>query len=293
MNNKISIIITAYKESKTIGAIIKSAETDSPHAEIIIIAPDRETLSVAEKFTQKNHRIVLIKDENKGKPAALNMAIAKAQGQILLFTDGDIIPQHHAFKILADKLKPQTVGTGRPIIIGDDKNMLNWWGEILFDIANRIRKESYQLKKHFLISGYLWGINDNNSKKIHFNENLLTEDEFLSYYCAKKKLDFVYAEKAEIGVKYPQSISDWLNQKIRTLGGSYQIKKILNVNTRSFSQEAGQGIKLILKYPTNCKQWIWLFLLLVLRAYAWAKAYLLIVILKKNKGIWKRIETTK
>ena len=47
----ISIIITAFKESKTIQrAIMAIAAQNLPRHEIIVIAPDKETLDEAEKF---------------------------------------------------------------------------------------------------------------------------------------------------------------------------------------------------------------------------------------------------
>ncbi|MCC7432735.1 glycosyltransferase family 2 protein [Candidatus Peregrinibacteria bacterium] len=293
MKNKISVIITAFKEEKTIGGVIQSVLNDVPEAEIIVVAPDDQTLNVARAYAKDWQQVIVMQDENKGKPAALNLAIKMANSDVVLFTDGDVLIPRNSLKLLASKLSPNTIATGKPTIIGDSKNMLNWWGETLFDVAHRLRLAAYQKHTKFLISGYLWGINSSVLKNIHLDENLLTEDEFITYFCDERKLNFVYVEKAEVGIKYPQSISDWLKQKVRTLGGSYQIRKSLAVRTRSLYQETSQAFKVIFSYPKTIQQWLWLMLLLFFRATAWIKAYFLIVILKKGKAVWTRVESTK
>ncbi|MCC6643774.1 glycosyltransferase [Candidatus Peregrinibacteria bacterium] len=293
MKEKITLIITAYKEEKTIGAVIESVIKAIPEGEILVIAPDDGTLKVAKSYTDKHTGVVVLKDENKGKPAALNIAIKQCSGDIAMFTDGDVTLSDKSIKALAEKLTANTIATGRPVIVGERDNMLNWWGKTLFDIVNKMRRKSFADKKPFLISGYLWGMNYKNFKKIQLDENLVTEDEYLTYFAIAQKLDFVYVENAEVGIKYPQTISDWLKQKVRTLGGSYQIKQAMKVKTRSLFQESSDGLKVIFSYPKNFKQWIWLILLLFFRILAWIKAYFLIVILKKGKAVWARVESTK
>src|SRR5690606_34146438 len=132
--------ITAYKEEKTIGALIESAINALSEGEIMIIAPDDATLNVAKSYINKHPHLTVLKDDNKGKPAALNLAIKKAKGNIVIFTDGDVILSTDSIKELANSLKPQTIATGKPTIIGDQQSMLNWWGKTLFDIVNNIRR---------------------------------------------------------------------------------------------------------------------------------------------------------
>ena len=52
-----------------------------------------------------------------------------------------------------------------------------------------------------------------------------------SYFSIEKNLDFVYEQEAEVGIIYPQNISDWLKQKVRNLGGSYQINEKIFILT--------------------------------------------------------------
>ena len=87
----ISVIITTYKEPGTIARAIEAvAEQKLPDSEIIVVAPDMETLKEASKLRVKYKNLRLVQDAGKGKPAALNLAVSKAKGDILVLTDGDV-----------------------------------------------------------------------------------------------------------------------------------------------------------------------------------------------------------
>jgi len=88
----ISFIITSFKEEKTIGRAIEAVINNKlkEECEIIVVAPDDGTLNAARKNQGSSIPIRLIKDEGRGKPAALNLAVSKARGEILVLTDGDV-----------------------------------------------------------------------------------------------------------------------------------------------------------------------------------------------------------
>ena len=74
----ISIIITSYKEPKTISKSIEAIlKNNLKNYEILVTAPDSETLNVAKKHSKKNKKIKMLRDLGKGKPAALNLAVSK------------------------------------------------------------------------------------------------------------------------------------------------------------------------------------------------------------------------
>ena len=92
-----SIIITAKEEPATVGTavhaflnsikkyIIKHKEINF---EIIVVAPDEDTLRAAREAYRE---IKLVQDEyGGGKAAAMNLAVERAQGDILIFSDGDV-----------------------------------------------------------------------------------------------------------------------------------------------------------------------------------------------------------
>ena len=65
----LSIIITSYKEPKTIGRAIESfINQNIKDYELLVLAPDKETLDAAKKYS-KSKKVKIIKDQGKGKPA--------------------------------------------------------------------------------------------------------------------------------------------------------------------------------------------------------------------------------
>src|SRR3989344_5336520 len=100
----ISIIITAFKEPRTIGKAIEAfAKQKYPGSEIIVTAPDEETLNEARKLKKKYKNMVLVKDKGNGKSAAMNLAVKKAKGNILVFSDGDIHVSSDSLKNLIEQ----------------------------------------------------------------------------------------------------------------------------------------------------------------------------------------------
>ncbi len=78
-----SAIITAFKEEKTIGKAIRQIISQLPkNSEVLVVAPDEPTLSVARKLAENDGRIKILKDPGKGKPTALNLGFRKVKGKI-------------------------------------------------------------------------------------------------------------------------------------------------------------------------------------------------------------------
>jgi len=91
LEQKITILITAYKEPKLAKAIesVINQKTKKEYS-IILSAPDKLTLDIAKKYAKKDKRIKFFKDPGKGKSFALNILFSKIKEGILILTDGDV-----------------------------------------------------------------------------------------------------------------------------------------------------------------------------------------------------------
>lgn len=290
----ISIIITSYKEPNTIGKAIGSVlKNNLRDYEILVTAPDKETLDTAKKYSNKNKKIRLIKDFGKGKPAALNLAVSKARGEILVLTDGDVYIGKNSISLLLKRFNNKKIGavSGNPVSLNSKKNMFGFWSYILTNIANERRKKAIKLGKRFFCSGYLFAIR----KKLFpiLLEELLSEDGFISHKVYEQGFKIDYSEKSEVYVKYPTNLKDWIIQKKRSVGGYNQIQKLINIEIRSFKKES-IGAFGLLKYVSNFKEILWMISLFLIRIYLWILIYKEINFQKKShKNIWKRVESTK
>ena len=291
----LSVIITSFKEPKTIGKAIQAVLDNNlkEKYEILVLAPDRETLDSAREFSKKNKKITLIKDPGQGKSSALNLVFEKAKGEILILTDGDVYISPDSLKHLLNPFEEKTIGavSGHPVSVNSEKSMLGFWSHLLSDTADLRRKKAIKTGKRFYCSGYLYALRKNLIQKIP--EETLSEDGLISHMIYEKGFKIAYSPESKVYIKYPANLKDWFIQKRRSAGGYNQIKLWTGATIRSFSKESS-GVFDILKYPKNLKQYFYTFILLFVRIWLWILIFFDINVKKKNlKTMWKRAESTK
>lgn len=311
----VSIIIASRQEPKTIGKCIKCI-VDSKYSglkepfEVIQVSPDKETLNagmnMAEELKLSSDEYIQINDPMRGKPYALGLALKKAKGEILLFTDGDSYFEKNTVKYLLEPFKNENVGgvTGRTLSMDSKTNMMGYWGHLLADAAHdrrvtvmNVKEDSYYLsdKRFFPMSGYIMATRNYDFK---IPSNVLSDDAYISYFIRNQGKEIAYSPKAICYVKYPTTLNDYYKQKVRSLGGYIQLKRLgifkRDKQSRSLLIEMKYAL-FVLKYPKNFKELIWSLSLFPVRVITWIKIYWQRVILKKDmpKSGWERIESTK
>jgi len=312
----ISVIITSFKEPETIGRCLSSIAKRKYSGisfpfEIIQVSPDTLTLKQGKKEAQKlklsKKQYIQIKDPKKGKPYALKMAIKKAKGDIIIFTDGDTFFDHNAVNELVKPFEIESVGgvSGRPVSSDEKDSQYGYWGHLLSDSANdrrsktmvKVEGESYFLSKErfFPMSGYIMAIRKTDLK---IPRNVLSDDAYISYSIRNMGMDIAYAPDAICYVKYPSNFKDYLKQKTRSLGGFTQLKNFgvfkRDRQSRSFLIELGYTL-FVLKYAKNARDLYWSLLLFPVRLITWIVIFWEQNILRKGmpKDGWERIESTK
>ncbi|MBS7657519.1 glycosyltransferase [Candidatus Bathyarchaeota archaeon] len=98
---KVSLIIPAYNEEKTIGKILKNIKRmDYPKNKLEVIVVDDgskdKTYEIAKKFRSK--RVKVFTKPNGGKSSALNFGIKKARGEFVAVVDADTFLEKDALK---------------------------------------------------------------------------------------------------------------------------------------------------------------------------------------------------
>ena len=310
----ISVIITSFKEHKTIGKCIecignrKYSGITSPF-EIIQVSPDELTLKAGKKAANilglNKKEYIQITDPRKGKPYALKMALNKAKGDILILTDGDTSFGKNAVKELLKPFKDPKVGgvSGRPVSKDEKDNIFGYWGHLLSDSADKRRRETMKNvdeyyvsdKTFFPMSGYIMAMRNIDMK---IPQNVLSDDAYMSYTIRNESYEIGYAPNATCYVKYPTNLRDYYKQKVRSLGGFKQLEQFgvmqRDKQSRSFWIELGYALY-VFKYPKSFKEFRWSLLLFPVRLWTWIKIFWERVLLKKDmpKTGWERIESTK
>ncbi len=290
----ISVIITAFKEPSTIGKCIKSVVSQKikESYELLVIAPDKETLDAAKKASSK---VIALKDDALGKWNALNMGFKKAKGRVLILCDGDTYLGKNSINFIIDSFNDSEIGivSGKVISTNDKDNLMGYWSHLLTDAAHKERLAKRKKKEFIDCSGYLIGLRTGIIKELP--KDLLSEDAYMSHYVWDKGFDTGYSPKAEVFVKYPDNLNDWFKQKRRSAGGYPQLSQYFKKTPkmRSFSSEVIKGPFYTISYAKNAKELFWSILLFPARLALWTMAFFDQKSKKSFKQIWQRVESTK
>jgi len=119
----VTILIAAYNEEKSIETTLKNKlELDYPKEKLeIIVISDGSTDNtdrIARRFEISGVQFIR-QEPRKGKTAALNLAVPRAKGEILIFSDANSIYDANALRMLVQNFSDPQVGyvTGRMIYI--------------------------------------------------------------------------------------------------------------------------------------------------------------------------------
>jgi len=101
----ISVIIPVYNNYKTLGPCLSSVVRQTWQDIEVIVVDDGSLYSEKiRKIVAKFPNVKLIRQSNKGAPAARNKGFTESKGEYLLFLDADIILQEKALEKMIKKL---------------------------------------------------------------------------------------------------------------------------------------------------------------------------------------------
>ena len=158
MYSKLSIIIPAYNEERTIGDVLQIVmDVKLPFnlkKECIVVddCSDDKTSKCVEEFSAKalDIDIKLIRHEqNKGKGASIHTAISECTGDLVIFQDADLECDPHDYVALIEEL----VASECNVIYGNrfsKQNLVNKWS--LHYIINRVLTRMSNLKTGLKLS---------------------------------------------------------------------------------------------------------------------------------------------
>jgi cellulose synthase/poly-beta-1,6-N-acetylglucosamine synthase-like glycosyltransferase len=292
----ITVLITAYREAATIGqAMAAFLPQLPPDAELLVVCPDEETTAVVRQYAQNYPQIRHIQDPGAGKPAALNVGLAAAQGDIVVFSDGDVVAADDALAALLAPFAEETVGavTGHPLSSSPRNTKLGYWSHLLTEGAHQERLRRDEAAEFLLCSGYLFACRQSLIPPIP--EEALAEDAVISHRIGEQGWRIRYAPDSLVYVKYPATYEDWLKQKVRSAGG-YAQDMVRNspFQMRSARLEALHGTGLALRYAQTPRELWWTLQLFAARLHLWGLVIWQVRVRKRPLSqLWQRVESTK
>ena len=242
---KFSILVPAYNEEQSISSCLNSLiSVVYDDKEIIVIddASTDRTIQAVEKFLDKG--VILVRREkNGGRAAALNSGLQQATGEVIITTDADTVTPSdwlQRFKSCFEQQDVVAVG-GAYQACNKDKPLINATS-ILDQILNGVFKKS-------LVPNKLSGVNSAILRKVlldlgGFNENSWWSEDSELGWKLKKIGRVIYDSGNVVNTQYPETWQD--------------------IWKRKFYWGYAMGLKFREQMPFNIKLWLRPIIFLVL-----------------------------
>lgn len=183
-DSKISIIIPIYNVKNYLSHCLDSViQQTYENIEVILVndGSTDESVRIAEEYVQKDNRIRLIHQENKGLSGARNTGLKEAKGDYVFYLDSDDKLVSNALELLLDAAEKHHADVVQGNFYYDypDHLLLNQQQQKEVEVYNR-NEAMWALLEHKTVLNFAWGklIKTDLAKKHEFPEGKFYEDTF-------------------------------------------------------------------------------------------------------------------
>lgn len=221
---KITIIVPVYNVEKYLRDSIESSTNQTyQNIEILLIDDGSKDSSgiICDEYANKDSRIKVIHQENKGLSGARNTGLDEATGEYIMFLDSDDTLKKDACENLLTEIEK----TGADFVIGNYTNMDDdgtVWEKPIFD-KNKYSKYKLSIKDYeksfYLMNSGVWNKIFRKSfldeLEIKFENRLPAEDAIFTTYCFIKSKNVYYIPEIVYNyrLRFSDSISTNCSQK--------------------------------------------------------------------------------
>ncbi|MFD7873017.1 bifunctional polysaccharide deacetylase/glycosyltransferase family 2 protein [Streptomyces sp. NPDC059766] len=225
----VSVIVPAYNEKECIANTLKSL-AQSTHPIEIIVVDDGSTdgtseiaRAAAESLGMTNVRVV--RQENAGKPAALNNGVRSASHDIVVMMDGDTVFEpdavHQLVQPFADPAVGAVAGNAK---VGNRDTVIGAWQHIEYVMGFNLDRRMYDLLRCMpTIPGAIGAFRRDAVLEVGgMSEDTLAEDTDITIAMHRAGWRVVYQEHAKAWTEAPGSLKQLWSQRYRWSYGTMQ-----------------------------------------------------------------------
>ncbi|SEC67645.1 bifunctional polysaccharide deacetylase/glycosyltransferase family 2 protein [Streptomyces sp. KS_5] len=241
----VSVIVPAYNEKECIASTLQSL-AQSTHPIEIIVVDDGSTdgtseiaRAAARELGMTNVRV--IRQENAGKPAALNNGVRSAGHDIVVMMDGDTVFEPDTVRQLVQPFADPAVGAvAGNAKVGNRNTVIGAWQHIEYVMGFNLDRRMYDLLRCMpTIPGAIGAFRREAVLEVGgMSEDTLAEDTDITIAMHRAGWRVVYQEHARAWTEAPGSLKQLWSQRYRW---SYGTMQALWKHRRSLTDEGPSG----------------------------------------------------
>ncbi|MEU9879335.1 bifunctional polysaccharide deacetylase/glycosyltransferase family 2 protein [Streptomyces phaeochromogenes] len=225
----VSVIVPAYNEKECIANTLESLAKSTHPIEIIVVddgsTDDTSQIArdAARSFGMTNVRV--IRQENAGKPAALNNGVRSASYDIVVMMDGDTVFEPDAVHQLVQPFADPEVGAvAGNAKVGNRNTIIGAWQHIEYVMGFNLDRRMYDLLRCMpTIPGAIGAFRRDAVLEVGgMSEDTLAEDTDITIAMHRGGWRVVYQEHARAWTEAPASLKQLWSQRYRWSYGTMQ-----------------------------------------------------------------------
>ena len=222
----VSVIVPAYNEAANIAATVRSlVDSDYPRLEVIVVDDGSTdgTADIVRRLRLPGVRVV--RQDNAGKPAALNTGIRHARGELLVLVDGDTVFEPDAVGLLVQPLRDGRVGAvSGNTKVANRRGLLGQWQHLEYVVGFNLDRRLFDVARCMpTVPGAIGAFRRAALSDVGgVSEQTLAEDTDLTMAVIRAGWRVVYAPDAVAWTEAPGSLRQLWRQRYRWCYGTMQ-----------------------------------------------------------------------
>ncbi|MFF7164584.1 bifunctional polysaccharide deacetylase/glycosyltransferase family 2 protein [Streptomyces sp. NPDC008086] len=229
VHQPVSVIVPAYNEKECIANTLASL-SKSTHPIEIIVVDDGSTDGTSEIARDAAHELGMtnvrvIRQENAGKPAALNNGVRSASHEIVVMMDGDTVFEPDTVRQLVQPFADPGIGAvAGNAKVGNRNTVIGAWQHIEYVMGFNLDRRMYDLLRCMpTIPGAIGAFRREAVLEVGgMSEDTLAEDTDITIAMHRAGRRVVYQEHARAWTEAPGSLKQLWSQRYRWSYGTMQ-----------------------------------------------------------------------
>lgn len=221
----VSVIVPAHNEAAGIEAAIRSIAASTHPVEIIVVddGSTDDTAALAEGLGLPG--VIVIRQENGGKPAALNTGLRAARHDLIVMVDGDTVFEPGTVHSLVQAFADPNVGAvSGNTKVANREGVLGAWQHIEYVVGFNLDRRLFDVAECMpTVPGAIGGFRREALERVGgVSDDTLAEDTDLTMALCRDGWRVVYRDDARAWTEAPASLGALWRQRYRWCYGTLQ-----------------------------------------------------------------------